>query len=170
MNCQNRILGIVLARKQGSELKLLNILIELPDSSGNYDLEVFIPPTGTATVTYHVFSGSAQDSISINQSAFSGEWVSLGSEFNASDGLKVTIGDNTGESGERIVVDAVRFTQSTGIENNQVGAYTQPLFSVSCSPSSSFSISTYSSGTLRILDITGRVVDKHDVIPGESIS
>jgi len=143
---------------------------DLPDSSGNYELEVFIPPSGTATVTYHIFHSTTEDSVMINQASFPGQWVALGGPFNASDGLTVTIGDNTGESGERIVVDAVRFTQLTGIENDPTGAFTQPLFSVSCSPSSSFSISTYSGGTLRILDITGRIVDQNAVIAGESIS
>lgn len=140
----------------------------LPDSSSSYNLEVYIPPTGSATVTYHIFHSAIEDSIVVNQSAFSGEWVSLGGPYNASNGLQVTIGDNTGESGERIVVDAVRFTQFTAIEHDQ--AYVEPFFSISASPSSMFSISTNFSGTLRIIDISGRIVEQNAVIAGESIS
>jgi spore germination protein YaaH len=88
----------------GPDINWVQWNFDLPDSSSSYFLDVYIPPSGQADVTYHILHGG-EDSVSVNQAAFQGQWVSLGGPFNASDGLEVRAGDCTGASGERIVVD-----------------------------------------------------------------
>ena len=150
----------------GSDINWVQWNFHLPDSTASYFLEVYIPPTGTATVTYNILHSSAEDSVTVAQSAFPAQWVSLGGPYSAAEGLVVTTGDNTGSSGQRIVVDAIRFTESTGIEN--VTGRTPAQFSVSASPASSFTICSPDGGHLRIMDISGRTMVENNLQPGDS--
>ena len=138
----------------------------LPDSSASYFLESYIPATGAATVTYNILHGTSEDSVAVDQSVFSGQWVSLGGPYDSADGLEVTVGDNTGTPGQRIVVDAIRFTQSTGVA--EPGERCLPQLSVSASPAASFTISSPYGGCLRIVDISGRTVTENNLQPGDS--
>ncbi|HOP27196.1 MAG TPA: glycosyl hydrolase family 18 protein [Candidatus Sabulitectum sp.] len=143
--------------------------MELPDSSSSYSLDVFIPPSGEAQVTYHIIHGAGVDSVSVDQSAFPGQWVSLGGPYGASGGLSVTAGDCTGTAGERIVVDAVRFTEFTGVANE--GTATVPGgFQVSASPASSFTVISASGGHLAVHDVSGRLQWEMELQPGECVT
>ncbi len=141
----------------------------LPDSTGSYFLEVYIPPTGQADVTYHVAHTGGEDSVTVDQSAFSEQWVSLGGPYPASGGLSVSAGDNTGSSGDRIAVDAVRFTQFTGISSDSTRPVSAGL-QVSASPSSSFTVVSASGGVLRVHDLSGRIIFRTVMEPGECIT
>ena len=136
----------------------------LPDSTADYSLEAYIPSTGSANVTYHIFYGVEEDSVTVNQSMFSEEWVSLGGPYDSAGGLSVTAGDNTGTGGQRIVLDAIRFAGSTGIEDES--GRVLPQFSVSASPASSFTISSQEGGCFTIVDIAGRSVAVKQLQPG----
>ncbi len=76
------------------------------------------------------------------------------------------MGDNTGTAGQRIVIDAVRFSESTGIEQFSNDVSLQ--FTVSASPAASFSVSSPHGGHLRIIDVCGRVVTENSLQPGDS--
>lgn len=139
----------------------------LPDSSSAYSLEVFIPPTGTADVTYHIVHGGGEDSTTVAQDAFSEQWVSLGGPYSAAGGLSVQAGDFTGTAGERIVIDAVRFQEVSGVEDIEWDAIA-PDFSISASPSSSFTLFSSAGGILLIHDVSGRLILKRAMTPGIS--
>ena len=138
----------------------------LPDSTASYYLDTYVPSTGTADVTYHILHGTEEDSVTVDQSAFSDQWVSLGGPYPSANGLSVTVGDNTGTAGQRIVIDAVRFSESTGIEQFSNDVSLQ--FTVSASPAASFSVSSPHGGHLRIIDVCGRVVTENSLQPGDS--
>lgn len=150
----------------GPDINWVQWNFHLPDSSASYFLDVYIPPTGTATVTYHIFHDSNEDSVTVSQASFSGQWVTLGGPYNAAAGLEVIAGDNTGTSGQRIVIDAIRLTQSTGVTST--GGYIPARFTVSASPASSFTICSPDGGHLRIMDISGRTVAEKNLQPGDS--
>ena len=153
----------------GPDVNWVQWNFHLPDSTGSYFLEDYIPPTGEADATYHVVHSAGEDSVTVDQSAFSEQWVSLGGPYSASGGLAVTAGDNTGSSGDRIVVDAVRFTLFTGISSDS----TRPVssgFQVSASPSSSFAVVSASGGVFRVHDLSGRMIFRRVLEPGEGIT
>jgi spore germination protein YaaH len=138
----------------------------LPDSTASYSLEVYIPPTGNADITYRIVHGSVEDTVTVNQASFPGQWVSLGGPYDSSGGLSVVAGDNTGTSGQRIVFDAVRFTESTGIQN---GSDIVPAgFTVSTSPASCFTVNSPVGGHVQVIDVSGRVVAESNLQPGGS--
>lgn len=139
----------------------------LPDSSSSYFLEAYIPPTGTADVTYHVVHGLGEDSTIVAQDAFPGQWISLGGPYCAAGGLSVVAGDCTGTAGERIVIDAIRFQLETGIESYSSSSAPSD-FSISASPSSSFTLLSPEGGILRIHDVSGRLILQRDLSPGVS--
>lgn len=152
----------------GPDVNWVQWNFHLPDSTGSYFLESYIPPAGEADVTYHVAHAGGEDSVTVNQSAFSGQWVSLGGPFSAEGGLSVSAGDCTGSSGERIVVDAVRFTPYTGVSSGE----TEPLplgFQVSSSPASSFTVVSASGGALSVRDLSGRTILNTSLEPGGSL-
>ncbi|MCK5037360.1 MAG: hypothetical protein KAS73_15790 [Candidatus Sabulitectum sp.] len=148
----------------GPDVNWAQWFFQLPDSTASYYLESYIPSTGTASVTYHILQGSEEDSVTVDQSAFSEQWVSLGGPYYSANGLSVTVGDNTGTAGQRIVVDAVRFSESTGIE--QFSNDTPLQFTVSASPAASFTVSSPYGGHIRIIDVCGRVVTENNLQPG----
>ncbi len=150
----------------GPDVNWVQWNFHLPDSTAGYYLEVYIPPSGAAAVTYHILHGSVEDSVTVDQSAFSEQWVSLGGPYNSEDGLSVTAGDHTGTGGQRIVIDAIRFINGTGIE--QSFNYFPMQFTVSASPASSFTVCSPDGGQLKILDISGRTVTESNLHPGDS--
>jgi len=149
----------------GPDINWIEWRFDLPDSSSSYFLEVYLPPSGQADVVYHIMHGGGEDSLTVDQGAFSGQWVSLGGPFSAQEGLEVSAGDRTGVAGERIVADAVRFTEYTGIEELREGVIPSG-FSVSESPSESFTVITACGGILRIQDVAGRILHTGGIEPG----
>jgi hypothetical protein len=150
----------------GSDVNWVQWNFHLPDSTAGYSLEVYIPPTGTADVTYRILHNSIEDSVTVNQASFSGQWVSLGGPYDSSGGLSVVAGDHTGTSGQRIVVDAVRFTDVTGIESSS--SIAPAGFTVSASPASFFAVNSPDGGSLQVIDVSGRVVAESCLEPGSS--
>jgi len=150
----------------GPDVNWIKWNFDIPDSSGNYFLDVYIPPTGEADVTYHILHSGGEDSVTVNQISFSEQWVSLGGPYNASTELEVRAGDNTGAGSQRIAVDAVRFTQSTGTES--MSEQLQQSFSVSSSPSRFFTVCSAGGGQLVILDLSGRLLLRRSMQPGDS--
>lgn len=152
----------------GPDVNWIQWNFHLPDSTASYFLEAYIPPTGEADVTYHVFHTGGEDSVTVDQQAFSEQWVSLGGPYSASAGLSVTAGDCTGETGQRIVADAVRFTEYTGISYSD----SQPVLpgiQVSASPGSSFTVFSASGGVFRVHDVSGRILEEASLEPGASL-
>jgi spore germination protein YaaH len=150
----------------GPDLNWVQWNFDLPDSTGNYNLEVYIPPSGEAEVTYHISHTAGEDSVTVNQSSFQEQWVSLGGPYNATSCLSVRAGDNTGTDGRRIAVDAVRFTQTAGVES--AFEPTGQNFTVSGSPAQRFTISSPGGGDVSIIDLAGRVLEQKSMQPGDS--
>ncbi|MCD6531897.1 T9SS type A sorting domain-containing protein [bacterium] len=79
-------------------------------SEGIYDIFVYIPDNyADATVRYQIHHAGEVDTVTIDQSAYSGEWVFLG-QYHCVPGDYVYVGDVTGVSGQHIAVDAVKFS------------------------------------------------------------
>jgi len=156
----------------GPDVNWASWTFQLPDSSASWMLEAYIPPGGTATVDYRVHSQGFVDTVTVDQSLHPLEWVSLGGPFCGQQGLRVTLGDCTGQTGERIVVDAVRFLPPTGIGQ---GPDTVPaeegLSILSGNPSPVFLLSlpsAFQGGELAVYDLSGREVWRRR-LDGESV-
>ncbi|MBD3278105.1 MAG: hypothetical protein GF388_07385 [Candidatus Aegiribacteria sp.] len=145
--------------------------LQLPDSSGSYMLEVWLPDGGEATVDYRIVKGSHRDTVSIDQSLYSDEWVSLGGPWNASGGLSVEVGDLTGSSGDRIVADAVRFCLPTGVNSPAGSTVTAELMIAGANPSNRFQFllpSSTGGGSLTVYDCAGRAVSRDFTDEGQA--
>jgi spore germination protein YaaH len=106
----------------GPDINWARWTFDLPDSSAQYALSAYVPDYGgEAQAGYRVCRGPVEDTVVVDQSACAGEWVSLGGPYPASDGLSVVLGDNTGTGGERILFDAVRFEQPSGVGEGDAG-------------------------------------------------
>lgn len=138
----------------------------LPDSSGSYFLEAYVPPTGEAEVTYRILHGAGEDTVTVDQAVFSQQWVDLGGPYPASGGLEVRLGDFTGTSGERIVADAVRFTGFTGTDETVEGGV-QSGITVSPGPAPFFTVMSPTGGSFFAADLAGRVLCRRELSPGE---
>jgi len=145
----------------GPDVNWAEWTFQLPDSSMSWMLEAYIPAGGTATVSYRIESGSDLDTIVVDQSLYSDQWVPLGGPWEADQGLRVILGDHTGQSGEKIMADAIRFTPPAGIGGGSREECAEGLSLLSPNPSATFTLSvpgSFCSGELTIYDITGRAV------------
>jgi len=150
----------------GPDVNWAEWTFEIPDSSRSWILDAWLPAGGTAVADYRILHNGIEDTISLDQSLYSDEWVSLGGALDASDGLSVIIGDNTGATGDKIVVDALRLSPPTGIAENPVSPEPVNLSLISANPSSNFLISVPSSseaGWIRIYDSPGRLLHSIDI-------
>ena len=155
----------------GPEVNWIEWNLQLPDSSGSYMLEVWLPGGGEAAVDYRIVTGSGVDTVTVDQSLYSDEWVSLGGPWNASGGLSVEVGDLTGASGDKIVAEAVRFCPPTGISSPGGSTVTEGLSVAGANPSSRFQLllpSTAGDGVLTIYDCSGRAVHRIYVDEGSA--
>ena len=99
----------------GPDVNWASWQFDLPDSSAEYALSVFIPDYGAdAEVLYRVSHGAGIDTLVVDQGAHAGEWVELDGSWPAGNGLSVTLGDCTGTGGQRILFDAIRYQQLSG--------------------------------------------------------
>lgn len=97
----------------GNGLNLSNYAQWRPNLStaGQYEVKVFIPNTyGTTTkANYQVFFNGGSKTVTVNQSLYPDQWVSLGVyPFGAGTTGYVQLGDNTGDT-EKIAFDAIKF-------------------------------------------------------------
>lgn len=100
----------------GPDINWAEWTFDLPDSSAGYSLSAYVPDYGgEALARYRICRGPEVDTVVVDQAAAAGQWVSLGGPYDASEGLSVVLGDCTGSGGERILYDAVRFCQTTGV-------------------------------------------------------
>ena len=74
-----------------------------------YEVLTYIPDNhGVADARYRIFSADGEDTVIIDQSAYSNEWVSLGTyKFTGAPDEKVYLGDATGHQGDYIAFDAI---------------------------------------------------------------
>ncbi len=97
----------------GSDVNYATWTPNLP-AAGNYEVFVYIPSTNaTASARYRIFHSGEEDTVIVDQSVFSDEWVSLGS-YDFVDGNYVYVGDITGTSGQHLCCDAVWFSWRGG--------------------------------------------------------
>lgn len=155
----------------GPDINWAGWTFQLPDSSLSWMLEAYLPSGGSATASYRIIRGSSVDTVVVDQSLYHDQWVPLGGPWDASWGLEVVLGDHTGQSGDRIVADAIRFSPSTGMEGSGETGTVDTLELLSSNPSGSFLFSIPEScgrGELLVLDLSGRVVFRRSVGPGSS--
>jgi hypothetical protein len=155
----------------GPDINWAEWTFELPDSNRSWMLDTWLPAGGNAVVDYRILHNGTEDTITVDQSLYADEWVTLGGWWDASDGLSVIIGDNTGVSGDMIVADAVRFSPPTGIEENTETSELVPLLLISANPSSAFLLQisgASETGTLSIYDSAGRLVFRKEVHPSSA--
>ncbi|OPL17929.1 MAG: hypothetical protein AVO35_07155 [Candidatus Aegiribacteria sp. MLS_C] len=145
----------------GPDVNWAEWTFQLPDSSGWWMLEAYIPVDAEATVSYRVHGSGTVDTVTVDQSQHQGQWVLLGGPWNSQQGLSVVLGDNTGSTGDRIAADAVRFFPPTGTSPGGTAAVKNGLGLLSQNPGRYFTLELPASsveGELRILDIAGRTV------------
>ena len=144
---------------------------ELPDSSLSYILETWLPEGGTAEASYRILHDGVEDTLTIQQSSYANEWISLGGPWNASEGLSVITGDYTGTAGQIIVIDAIRFSSDFGIADDTGNPESSLISLLTGNPSSIFTLDFSSSdieGTVLIYDTSGRLIFSHTVSAGSS--
>jgi hypothetical protein len=84
--------------------------------SGKYKISAYIPFSNSEEAVYKIFHNDIFDSISINQSLYNNEWVSLGEyELTAGTGNSVKLGDGSTIPNQEIVFDAVKFEYQDSI-------------------------------------------------------
>ncbi len=139
----------------------------------NYLIETFIPSShATATGIYHISTASGWETASVNQGAYSNQWVSLGTFFLSPSSAAVRMGDYTGTQSQYISFDAVRFTQQTSVENPfhafEPGSYAISQNPVHAGSPLIFILPECFQGTVRIFDIAGRLAAETgtSVVPG----
>ncbi|MBD3369424.1 T9SS type A sorting domain-containing protein [Candidatus Fermentibacteria bacterium] len=135
---------------------------DLPDSSSEYSLDVYIPDYGgTADAVYVINHDLGCDSVTIPQYENPGRWVSLGGPYRGTEELEVVLGDNTGTNGQKILFDAIRFEEQTGTSSRSARADRSVTMVVMASPSPSPRVvidSPAVAGELKVFDLSGRVV------------
>ncbi len=150
----------------GPDVNWAEWTFELPDSNRSWMLDAWLPEGGDAVVDYRILHSGTEDTVTVDQSLYAGEWVTLGGFWDASEGLSVIIGDNTGVSGDMIVADAVRFSPPTGIEENAESTDPFRFLLLSANPSSAFLLKTLcasQAGTVMIYDSAGRLVFRKEI-------
>ncbi len=76
-------------------------------ADGDYEVLVYIPSTSaTANAVYRVRHLSGETRVTVNQSSYSNEWVSLGAFRFSGSGTSLYLGDSTGTSGARLAFDS----------------------------------------------------------------
>lgn len=83
-----------------------------PPSQGWYSVFVYIPAGENATTkaVYEIHHATGSDTVKINQSNYSDEWVFLGSYIFAPGGKSsIHLGDACGETGKIVLFDAIKF-------------------------------------------------------------
>ena len=153
----------------GPDINWAEWTFELPDSNLSYILETWLPEGGTAEVSYRILHNGIEDTLTIQQSSYANEWVTLGGPWDASEGLSVIIGDFTGSAEDRIVADAIRFSSDIGIVDNSGDSESSRLSLLTGNPSSIFAMNLPSSnadGSLLIYDTFGRLVYSQVVSAG----
>lgn len=91
--------------------------------AGDYEVFAYIPSTdGQATgARYRVFYDGDSQTVVINQTNYADQWVSLGVYPFDTTGGYVYLGDATGEQGQHIAFDAVRWSyQGSGVKERAV--------------------------------------------------
>ncbi len=145
----------------GPDVNWAEWTFDIPDSSRLWMLDAWLPAGGNAVVDYRILYNGMEDTVTVNQSLYADEWVTLGGAWDASGGLSVIIGDYTGNTGNKIVADAVRFSLPTGITANPEITEPGDFSLVSANPSSNFMLKiqgTSEKGSVRIYDSAGRLV------------
>jgi PKD repeat protein len=82
-------------------------------NTGKYEVSAYIPSTNADATgaIYHIRHAYGDSIVVVDQSAYSDEWVSLGSfNFDAGQSSNVYLGDSTGLDGQQIVFDAVKWS------------------------------------------------------------
>ncbi|MCD6417799.1 PD40 domain-containing protein, partial [bacterium] len=97
----------------GSDVNYATWTPHLP-ADGSYEVLVYIPSTNaTAAARYRIFHSGSEDTVVVDQSVFSDEWVSIGT-YDFVDGDYIYVGDVTGTSGQRVCCDAIWFSWRGG--------------------------------------------------------
>jgi PKD repeat protein len=81
-------------------------------NDGNYEILVFIPELEgkCQTANYKIFAGVKEEDISINQSLYSNEWVSIGVfPLESGSNSKIVLTDSTNTDSEKITIDAIKW-------------------------------------------------------------
>ncbi|MCD6594222.1 T9SS type A sorting domain-containing protein [bacterium] len=134
-----------------------------------YEVLTYIPDNhGVANAHYRIFSADGEDTVVINQSAYSNEWISLGTyKFTGASDEKVYLGDATGTSGNYIAFDAIWWHNTELIVSDDktivpekliLNAYPNP-FNSSCKITIEQGVTTpCSPAMVEVYDIRGNIV------------
>ncbi len=155
----------------GPDVNWVRWEFDLPPNSGSYLLDAWIPSGSNADAVYRISHSGTVDTMVVHQSAFQEQWAPLGGPYPAASGLSVLLGDCTGTGGQRIGVDAVRFTQAAGAGDGGAGGPVLPL-ECSASPAASFTLVAGplgEPGALRFFDCSGREVGMTPVPAGSPV-
>ena len=136
-----------------------------PPWPGVWTVDVFIPAGGETAVSYRVNHDGAADTVLVDQSAFQGQWCTLGT-WTAGTQMSVVLGDDTGTAGLEVLFDAVRFCDLTGT-GGSVSPAAVPR--VEGNPGPSVVLALPGSSAARVIDVydvSGRLVDRIGVPAG----
>ena len=127
-----------------------------------YEVLVYIPESNAqADARYRIFHAGSEDTVVIDQSSYSSEWVSLGTYyFDNVPQEKVYLGDATGVTGENIAVDAIKW-HNTGLfaeDNRSVVPKELEIFAYPNPFNSSCVIAAPDNAEITIYDLRGNVV------------
>jgi hypothetical protein len=138
---------------------------DLPWPDYVYDLEAYIPEGCDATAIYHICYGVGETTVTVDQSAWGGQWVPLGGPYPSSGGLHVTVGDSTGISGQTLGIDAMHFVPGMSCPDSPA---LPAMLSTGANPAGLFTITATvpGAGRLLIYDASGRLETQADLQPG----
>jgi hypothetical protein len=152
----------------GPDVNWAEWTFELPGSS-SWDVEVFIPSGGSALARYRILHDGVIDTVVVDQSAHPDQWYNLGT-WDCGSELSLVLGDLTGTEDQKVLFDAARFLDSTGIEGSESSA---PQVTVSGNPGRSVTMILPASPEIRkveVYDTAGRLRDSIAVPAGVSTS
>ncbi|MFH0734492.1 MAG: hypothetical protein V1773_09465 [bacterium] len=127
--------------------------------TGLYDVQVYIPYSTCKNAIYKIYGKEGLKVVNVDQSAYTGQWVSLGNFVFTNDNTGyLRLGDASDSAGVQIVFDAARWvyidSTTSGVNDNEINMlnsfYVNQNYPNPFNPSTSISYGVPSSGQIRI--------------------
>ncbi len=132
--------------------------------AGPYEIFAYVPPGSTASGRYVVTHTDGIDTVSINQTATAGAWVSLGT-YDFTSAASVRLGSGSATTGSRLGFDALRWSYRGVTSVDRISKPSQfaleQNFPNPFNPSTRirYEVAELADVTLVIFDVLGRRVD-----------